>query len=107
MRWIASLCCVLCMAVGCSVSASWINGQDTAPDTADKDYSAELPRIPPKTPEEELQSFEMLPGFTVELVAAEPLVADPIAFAFDTRGQLWVVEMKDYSEQERERIGQR
>lgn len=105
MRWIASICYVLCISAGCFVSSSRVIGQDTASDTADKDYSAELPRIPPKTPDEELQSFEVLPGFTVELVAAEPLVADPIAFAFDTRGQLFVVEMKDYSEQETECLG--
>ena len=36
------------------------------------------------------------PGFTVELVAAEPLVTDPIAFAWGPDGKLWVVEMGDY-----------
>ncbi len=47
----------------------------------------------------------MLDGFEVQLVAAEPLVQDPVAFAFDTKGQLWVVEMCDYSEQDKERLG--
>lgn len=74
-------------------------------DSVDKDYSAELPRIPPKTPDEEYQSFDVLDGFEVELVAAEPLVVDPIAFAFDARYRLFVVEMCDYSEQETERLG--
>jgi len=74
-------------------------------DSVDKDYSSELPRIPSKTPDEEQRSFEVLPGFTVELVAAEPLVTDPVAFAFDERGQLFVVEMRDYSEQETESLG--
>ena len=32
----------------------------------------------------------------VELVAAEPLVQDPIAFAWGPDGKLWVVEMGDY-----------
>ncbi len=36
------------------------------------------------------------PGFTVEQVAAEPLVMDPIAFAWGPDGKLWVVEMADY-----------
>ena len=106
MRWMASIYFVLLCAVTCScVTTSTVVGQDPTQDSADKDYSAELPRIPPKSPEEELLSFEAVPGFTVELVASEPLVADPIAFAFDTRGQLFVVEMKDYSEQETECLG--
>ncbi len=41
----------------------------------------------------------------MELVAAEPLVQDPIAFAFNAQGHLFVVEMKDYSEQETESLG--
>ncbi len=74
-------------------------------DTPDKDYSAELPRIAPLSPEEEFRSFEVLDGFEVELVAAEPLVFDPIAFSFDAQGRLFVIEMRDYSEQETERLG--
>ncbi|MBX3420705.1 MAG: c-type cytochrome [Pirellulaceae bacterium] len=69
------------------------------------DYSSELPRIAPLTPAEAIGQFELADGFSIQLVAAEPLVTDPVAFAFDGRGQLWVVEMRDYSEQERERLG--
>jgi len=36
------------------------------------------------------------PGFRVELVAAEPLVMDPIALDWGPDGKLWVVEMADY-----------
>ncbi|HEY5550590.1 MAG TPA: PVC-type heme-binding CxxCH protein [Opitutaceae bacterium] len=36
------------------------------------------------------------PGLVVDLVAAEPLVIDPIAIEFGTDGRLWVVEMRDY-----------
>jgi hypothetical protein len=32
----------------------------------------------------------------VELVAAEPLVVDPVAFDWGADGRLWVVEMRDY-----------
>ncbi len=55
--------------------------------------------IPPATPlswEEELRTFEVPPGFAVELVAAEPLIHDPVAMAFGTDGRLWVVEMRGY-----------
>lgn len=51
---------------------------------------------PPKSPAESLKCLKARPGFTVELMAAEPLVQDPIAFAFGPDGKLWVVEMGDY-----------
>ena len=35
-------------------------------------------------------------GFTIKLVAAEPLIAAPVALSFDEKGRIWVVEMMDY-----------
>jgi putative membrane-bound dehydrogenase-like protein len=64
-----------------------------------------LPRVPPKSPQESLASFEVADSFRMELVAAEPLVVDPVAMAFDENGRLYVVEMRDYSEQDQERLG--
>ena len=51
---------------------------------------------PPFPPQEALKTFQLPPGFKIELVAAEPLVADPVAIAFDGRGRLFVLEMGDY-----------
>ena len=55
-----------------------------------------LKPVPPKSAEESLKSFETVDGFRMELVAAEPLVVDPIAAAFDENGNLYVAEMRDY-----------
>ncbi|MFM8338154.1 MAG: PVC-type heme-binding CxxCH protein, partial [Opitutaceae bacterium] len=55
-----------------------------------------VPDVAPLSPEESLRKFHVAPGFRVELAAAEPLVADPVAFDWDSRGRLWVVEMADY-----------
>ena len=55
-----------------------------------------LKAVPPKEPEEALKSFETEDGFTMELVAHEPLVYDPVAAAFDENGRLYVAEMRDY-----------
>lgn len=71
----------------------------------DRDYGDELPRIAPLAPDEALKSFEIQPGFRMELVAAEPLVRDPVAMAFDADGRLYAVEMRGYSEQREENIG--
>src|SRR5690606_8510798 len=51
---------------------------------------------PPKSPEEELTTFKIEPGLKVELVAAEPLVEDPVVITFDADGRLWVVEMRGF-----------
>ncbi len=50
--------------------------------------------------EQALDSFQLTAGYKIELVAAEPLVQDPINIAFDAQGRLWVVEMGDYPEGE-------
>ena len=51
---------------------------------------------PPKSPAESLRSIRTKPGLRVELVAAEPLVVDPVAIDFGADGRLWVCEMRDY-----------
>lgn len=60
---------------------------------------AELLRPPaplPRTPEESMKAIHLKPGFEVELVAAEPLVQDPIFVDWDEKDRMWVVEMADY-----------
>jgi putative membrane-bound dehydrogenase-like protein len=52
--------------------------------------------IGPLSPKEALASFRLVPGFRIELVAAEPDVIDPVAMAFDEDGRLFVVEMPGY-----------
>ena len=57
----------------------------------------ELGGVPgPKSPDVSLASIKMRPGLKIELVAAEPLVVDPVAFDWGPDGRLWVVEMRDY-----------
>lgn len=56
----------------------------------------EVPPAPVLTPEEAMKSFEIEAGYSLELVAAEPLVNDPVAMAWDEQGRLWVAEMWAY-----------
>jgi putative membrane-bound dehydrogenase-like protein len=49
-----------------------------------------------RTPEASLEALHLPDGFEARLVAAEPLVLDPVAFDWDATGRLWVVEMADY-----------
>ena len=49
---------------------------------------------PPLSPSQAMMSFELAdPDLEIQLVAAEPLVQDPVAISFDEAGRLWVVEM--------------
>ncbi len=41
-------------------------------------------------PEIERQSFNLLPGFEVNLFAAEPMLVNPIHMTWDAQGRLWV-----------------
>lgn len=56
----------------------------------------QLPRIPPHKPADALSTFRLQQGFSLELVASEPEVVDPIDAAFDADGRMYVVEMRDY-----------
>jgi len=67
------------------------NQSTNSPPTTEK-----LSPPPPLSPEESRKEIHLPPGFQVELAAAEPLVLDPVAFDWDARGRLWVVEMADY-----------
>ncbi len=52
----------------------------------------------PLSPQQSVAAIRVQPGFVVELVAAEPLVVDPVAIQWGPDGRLWVVEMHDYPE---------
>lgn len=59
-----------------------------------EDLQEEFPG--PKDPDESLKCISTKPNLKVQLVAAEPLIHDPVAFDWDIEGRLWVVEMGDY-----------
>lgn len=64
-----------------------------------------LPALAPKSPAAALATFELDPDYRIELVTAEPLIADPVAISFDENGVLYVCEMRDYSERRAEKLG--
>jgi mono/diheme cytochrome c family protein/glucose/arabinose dehydrogenase len=51
---------------------------------------------PPKLPEEELLTFQLPHDLKIQLVAADPMVQEPVVIAFDEDGRLWVVEMRGF-----------
>lgn len=82
-RFLVLLCSFLLLA-SCN-RRPWPPGVQDVPDA-----SAVL------APDEALETFYLPPGYDIELVAAEPLVQDPVAIDFDADGRLWAVEMRRY-----------
>ncbi len=83
-------------------------------------FHDEPPAVAPRTlpdlvehdglaPEEAARAMTLPPGFSARLFAGEPDVMQPIAFAFDDQGRLWVAEAYSYplhvpEDQARDRI---
>jgi putative heme-binding domain-containing protein len=54
---------------------------------------------PPLSPAEALAKMQVPDGFTVELVASEPDLVNPVAMTFDEKGRIWVTESLEYPRQ--------
>lgn len=80
----------------------FVQNEDTAdmPDHIDRRSFDDLLRNVPPSAQDAATSLGMIElnddRFEVQLVAAEPLVKDPVAFDWGPDGRLWVVEMADY-----------
>jgi putative membrane-bound dehydrogenase-like protein len=79
----------------------WVQNEDThkLPDGVDRMSFRDMLGMKParaKSPKVSLRNIEVPEGFKVELVAAEPLVMDPVAMDWGPDGRLWVIEMADY-----------
>ena len=48
------------------------------------------------SPEESLKSIQLDGDYEAQLVAAEPLVLDPVEVTWDAQGRLYVADMRDY-----------
>lgn len=48
------------------------------------------------SPQEAVKAMTVPPGFSVDLIAAEPDIVQPIAFCWDPKGRIWVVEGMTY-----------
>jgi len=71
--------------------------EQTRPEQTKPDrFADDLPHIAATTPTAAVKTFQLLDGFRMELVAAEPLVTDPVAMVFDEDGLAYVAEMGDY-----------
>ncbi|MBA3700103.1 MAG: ThuA domain-containing protein [Planctomycetes bacterium] len=55
-----------------------------------------LPSAKDLSIEESMKRFKLPPGYRIELVAQEPAIINPVCFAWDGNGNLYVCEMRTY-----------
>src|SRR3954467_8993453 len=59
-------------------------------------HAQDRPPGPPLSPAEAIEKMTVPEGFSVELVAAEPDIVNPVAMTFDERGRIWITESLEY-----------
>ena len=77
---------------------------DLSAQTGDRPGEAQVARIPadkippapPLTAEEALKRFTVQGDFKIQLVAAEPMIVNPVMLKWDAAGRLWVLEMRSF-----------
>ncbi len=79
--------------VAAALGGAEVNSLMVAPP---KPVTGKIEPPPPTPPAEAAKTFRVLDGFRMDLVAAEPLVASPVAMAYDENGRAFVCEMRDY-----------
>jgi mono/diheme cytochrome c family protein len=80
-------CWVLLLMVAGGMAAS-AQVQQTATNTEGS--------TPYLTPEEELKTFDLKPGYSLELVVSDPIIKEPVVAVFDGNGRMYVAEMRTY-----------
>ena len=59
-------------------------------------HAQDRPPGPALTPQEAIAKMTVPDGFSVELIAAEPDVVNPVAMTIDERGRYWIAESLEY-----------
>lgn len=67
-----------------------------ATSTAQQKRQLKTSNAPFLDPEEAVAKMDIPEGFDVRIFAAEPDIGEPIAFTFDDKGRVWVVENYNY-----------
>ena len=89
MRTATTVCLLLALAPTLPAQAGDKKGEEQP--AVDKRF--DVPAAPALSVEDALASFVLQPGYSIECVASDPLIHDPVDIAFDEQGRMWVVEM--------------
>ena len=59
-------------------------------------HAQDKPPGDPLSPQEAVKKMKVPEGFTVEIVASEPMIVNPVAMTFDDQGRIWITESVEY-----------
>ncbi len=90
---LSTKCCGGLLLATLGLLAGVAQGDDFIPRRQDK------PPGPALSPAEAIARMKVPEGFTVELVASEPDIVNPVAMTFDERGRIWITESLEYPRQ--------
>src|SRR5579862_8177247 len=87
---------VVGLAAAIAAQTPGVAGTAKVPGNVWRPAKPEMPKSIALSPQDELKTFSLPPGFHAELVASEPLIDSPILIDFDSDGRMWVVEMPTF-----------
>ncbi len=87
------------VAVAACFFTMFLIGLAVAQESAVIPHHQSAPPGPPLTPTEAIAKMDVPAGFSVELVASEPDILNPVAMAIDERGRFWITESFEYPRQ--------
>ena len=82
--------------VALSIAASLSAGSAAQSPTWPPGLQTVSNQSPALSPESEMKTFFLPPGYRVELVASEPMVENPVLIDWDPNGRMWVIELIGY-----------
>jgi mono/diheme cytochrome c family protein/glucose/arabinose dehydrogenase len=78
------------LMVGCAVRGGSASAADTPKELPPQ------PQPPYLTPEQEAKTFQLPPGYSMQLVLSDPDIKEPVVCVFDGNGRMYVSEMRSY-----------
>ena len=98
LRTVAVYCC---LAFACTDSSSTSTSLQLPEVPEETGFSeprtvSQDPITVPLSPEESLKTFRLPKGYRLEVVASEPMIAEPAALAWDGNGRLYVAQLETY-----------
>jgi putative heme-binding domain-containing protein len=81
------------LVLGLLVGLAW---QSPAQKTERPPHGQDFVPGPALSPADAIKRMKVPAGFSVELVAAEPTIVNPVAMTFDERGRIWITESLEY-----------
>ena len=94
-RWM-SLLSGLTFLLFCLVACQSLPGHHSTMIEFEKRQIDRNPSPIPLSPAESIKKIQLPPGYSIELVASEPMIQDPVALTWDGNGAMYVVQMNTF-----------